>query len=147
MSFPSMQHSTPPPLEQVVIRNINNESPSTSYEALDATEPTRQLPCFWRCICHHTCCRLRRRPTFPPTSKIRCRHHCHCRWWLPTTAYPMPPLIISSNISVSPPVSLCASPESPLKLDLGHSPSLCFIGKYEDSNAKYLKGELEEDLF
>ena len=51
-------------------------------------------------------------------------------------------MLISSNISVPPPVSLCAAPPSSLKPELGRTPSLCVVGQDEDDD---LEVESEED--
>ena len=61
-------------------------------------------------------------------------------------AYPILLLLIYSNVSVPPPISLRPIPPSSLKPELVHPPSICVVKQYNNSYDKYLKGYSEEDL-
>ena len=113
-----------PPPYQIGIRNIDTASPPTSDEVLTAAEPLHLPPRFWRRIYCCACRHLWRRPPFSLTFAIS-RRYCRLLW-LPIAAYLMSPLLIYSNLSVPPPVSLSFDP--PIFLETQFVPSHMIIG-------------------
>ena len=102
--------ATPP--APVSIIKSNTSFPLTVDEALVATELLHLPPRLQRRIFCRACRWFRKRPPFPTTSVICSHPHCrrHCQWWPLIAAYTLLPVLISSKISVPPPVSLCVAP-------------------------------------